>query len=90
MAVTHPWVSQSAGYPWRPPATARYLFAEIEATGATSAGAFTPANSLAPWDDADLVGVTASPATAWTGSQHITLRDGSNRKWNGTAWVAYP
>lgn len=88
--MAHPWVSQSTGHPWRQKVDQRYFFDEIEATGATSAGAFTPTGALAPWDDTDLVGVTASPATAWTGTQHITLRDGTTKKWNGTAWVAYP
>lgn len=88
--MAHPWPTQSTGHPWRSTVDPLYFIDEVEATGATSAGAFTPTNALAPWDTTDLVGVTASPGTAWTGTQHITLRDGTQRKWNGTAWVAYP
>lgn len=64
------------------------------ATGAVAAtGASTPANSYFPANLAALIAgdpetVVASPATAWTTGQKITLRDGSYANWNGTAWEA--
>lgn len=59
-------------------------------TGATAGtpGTFTPAGSSEPYSLADLAGVTASPATAWTTGQYIQLGDGTDAYWNGTAWVA--
>ena len=62
----------------------------VPATGATagSPGTYTPANSYGPEDLAGLATVTASPATAWTTGQFITLRDGSTAHWDGAAWVA--
>lgn len=66
------------------------------ATGATAGipGAFTPANSYPPEDFTDLTNgsptVVASPATAWTTGQYVTLSDGSKAHWNGTAWIAGP
>lgn len=60
------------------------------ATSATAGtpGTYVPANSYGPEDLADAVTLTADPATDWTTGQYITLRDGSNANWNGTAWVA--
>lgn len=64
---------------------------------ATSAAAgspatLTPTNSYAPLNLADLNDgdepVTASPTTAWTTGQYLTLRDGSRARWNGTTWIA--
>ena len=66
----------------------------VEATGAVAAtGAATPANSYFPANLVDLqadepVEVVASPATAWTTGQHITLRDGSFAHWDGDSWEA--
>lgn len=64
----------------------------VEATGATAGtpGTYTPANSYGPLDLAELTasGITATPGTAWTTGQFITLRDGSTANWNGTAWEA--
>lgn len=66
------------------------------ATGATAGipGAFTPASSYPPEDFTDLTNgsptVVASPATAWTTGQYVTLSDGSKAHWNGTAWIAGP
>jgi hypothetical protein len=64
----------------------------VEATGATAGtpGTFTPANSYGPLDLADLIAssITATPNTAWTAGQFITLRDGSTANWSGTAWEA--
>lgn len=62
----------------------------VAATGATagSPGTTTPANSYAPANLAGLTGVTASPNTAWTTGQYITLRDGSLAHWTGSAWAA--
>lgn len=59
------------------------------ATGADGTnGTFTPANSYAPETLADMTGVVATPNTAWTGTQHVVLGDGSSAHWDGTAWVA--
>jgi hypothetical protein len=60
------------------------------ATGATAGtpGTYTPANSYGAADLAGMSGITASPATAWTTGQYVTLQDGSKVHWNGTAWVA--
>jgi hypothetical protein len=72
----------------------------VPATGAVAAtGASTPTNSYFPDTLANLisgasgphgVAVTASPNTAWTTGQKITLRDGTTAHWSGTAWVAGP
>lgn len=62
------------------------------ATGATagSPGTYTPAQSYGPENLAELQasGITASPNTAWTTGQYVTLRDGSLAHWDGAAWVA--
>lgn len=61
-----------------------------EATGATAGtpGAFSPAGAFRPETLADMTGVTASPATAWTTGQYVMLQDGSFVHWTGTAWAA--
>lgn len=62
------------------------------ATGATAGapGTYTPANSYGPANLAELQssGITASPSTAWTSGQYITLRDGSRAHWTSSAWAA--
>lgn len=60
------------------------------ATGATAGtpGAFTPAGCDSPDKLAELVGVTASPATAWTTGQYVLLGDGTFAHWVGAAWAA--
>lgn len=62
------------------------------ATGATAGlpGQWTPAPAYGPVDLAALTGgsVTASPNTAWTTGQYVTLEDGTFAHWSGTAWVA--
>jgi hypothetical protein len=64
----------------------------VVATGATAVsagpGGFTPAGAMAPANLAAMSAVTASPATAWTGGQHVRLGDGSTAWWNATAWVS--
>lgn len=62
----------------------------VEATTITAGipATLTPAFSYAPLTLADAVGVTASPATAWTTGQYVALGDGSKASWNGTAWEA--
>lgn len=62
------------------------------ATGATAGtpGNFTPTNSYAPANLAGMTGETATPSTAWTTGQYVTLYDGSKAHWSGTAWVAGP
>jgi hypothetical protein len=60
------------------------------ATGATAGtpGTFTPAGCDSPDKLAELAGVTASPATAWTTGQYVLLGDGTFAYWSGTGWVA--
>lgn len=60
------------------------------ATGATAGtpGTFTPAGCDSPDKLAELTGVTATPATAWTTGQYVLLGDGTFAHWSGTAWVA--
>ena len=63
------------------------------ATGATevagAAATLTPANSYPPADlTAAATGFTASPATAWGSGSFVTLGDGSQAHWSGTAWAA--
>jgi hypothetical protein len=63
----------------------------VPATGATAGipATLTPANSYPPEDLADAAtGFTATPGTAWTTGQYVTLGDGSKANWNGTAWEA--
>jgi hypothetical protein len=59
------------------------------ATGATAGtpGTWTPANSYGPQTLATMTGITASPTTAWTTGQSMTLGDGSSAHWSGTAWL---
>lgn len=68
---------------------------DVEALGvpATSAvagipGTYNPANSYGGLNAGDMVGITASPTTAWTNGQYVTARDGSKVHWTGTAWAA--
>lgn len=51
-------------------------------------GTTNPTNSYAPASFATIGALTASPTTAWTSGQYITLRNGDTAHWNGTAWVA--
>jgi len=64
---------------------------QIAATGASgisSPGKFTPQGAMAPATLAQMTGITATPATAWTTGQYVTLGDGSAAHWDGAAWVA--
>jgi hypothetical protein len=58
------------------------------ATGATagSPGTFTPSGATAPANLAAMSGITASPTTAWTTGQYVTLGDSTNAYWDGSAW----
>lgn len=64
----------------------------VPATGAdaaTTPATLAPANSYPPADLADAAtGFAATPATAWTAGDYVTLGDGSQAHWDGTAWVA--
>jgi hypothetical protein len=61
------------------------LTATVAATGATAGtpGQWTPSGAVAP---ADTTGITASPATAWSTGQYVTLSNGDHTYWDGTAW----
>jgi hypothetical protein len=60
------------------------------ATGATagSPGSFTPDGSLAPANLAAMASVIATPTTAWTSGQYVTLGDASKAYWDGDSWAA--
>lgn len=63
----------------------------VEATGATAGapGSFTPVGSIAPANIAELQAeVTASPLTAWTTGQSVTLLDATEAYWDGDSWEA--
>lgn len=64
----------------------------VAATGATAGtpGTFTPANSYAPLDLAELQAsaIVADPNTAWATGERVVLRDGSLAHWTGVAWAA--
>lgn len=65
----------------------------VAATGAnvtsTTKAVLSPSNSYPPTDLADAAtGFTATPNTAWATGKYVTLLDGSEAHWNGTAWVA--
>jgi len=59
-----------------------------EATGASAGSPGTFTGGYAPLNLTELAGVTATPGTAWTTGQYVTLSDGSTAHWNGTAWAA--
>jgi hypothetical protein len=60
----------------------------VVATGATAGtpGSFTPSGALLPANLAGLSGITASPATAWTTGQYVTLGDATQAHWDGDSW----
>lgn len=62
----------------------------VAATGATAGapGTFTPAGATTPATLAAMASVVATPATAWTTGQFVTLGDASSCYWNATAWTA--
>lgn len=64
-----------------------------QATGATAGtpGTWTPSGSDPAPSPAEMAGVTASPATAWSAGQYVqTLTAGTGGRvfWNGSAWTA--
>jgi hypothetical protein len=64
--------------------------AKAAATGATAGkpGAWTPAGRMPPQKFTQMDTITASPATAWTAGQYVTLGDGSEAHWGGAAWTS--
>jgi hypothetical protein len=60
------------------------------ATGATAGtpGSFTPSGSLAPANLAAMASVIATPTSAWTTGQSVTLGDASSAYWDGDSWAA--
>jgi hypothetical protein len=95
--VTPQFDTIKTGYVFRATADADdprtgYFFdavAPVAATGATQGqpGVFTPTGSQPPLAFANLTGIVASPATAWTSGRWVDLRDNSKAYWNGTAWT---
>ena len=64
----------------------------IPATGATAGtpGTWTPSGSTPRAGAADMDGVAASPATAWTAGQYVqgtTAGAAGEVTWTGSAWV---
>lgn len=57
-------------------------------------GTWLPAGSTPPTADGLLAGdpvtVTASPTTAWTGTQVVFTSDDQPASWSGTAWTILP
>lgn len=74
----------------QPPTVTDGARAIITATGAAAGvpGTWTPTNAGPRMNLAEMVGVTASPATLWTVGQHVVLGDGTHAHWNASAWVA--
>lgn len=66
------------------------LGAAAEGATAGTPGSYTPANTYGPYDLTELQAssIVASPATAWTTGQYITLRDGTRAHWDSSAWAA--
>jgi len=64
--------------------------APVTATGATAGipGEFTPNGATPPANLAAMTGKTATPTTAWTTGQYITLGDATTAHWTGSAWAA--
>jgi hypothetical protein len=60
------------------------------ATGATAGapGTFTPDGSLVPANLAAMANVIATPTTAWTTGQYVTLGDATKAYWDGDSWAA--
>jgi hypothetical protein len=89
--MAHPWPSQSSGHPpaWGRPIDPLYWTDEIHATGATAAGAWTPANAVPAPTFAQMTGVTPSPATAWTAGQYVVCQDGTRVSWDASKWVTF-
>lgn len=61
-----------------------------DSSAATTATAGIPGsfNGRRPMALAGMTGITASPTSAWTTGQYVTLGDGSRAHWSGTAWAA--
>ncbi|MEU6572290.1 hypothetical protein [Streptomyces sp. NPDC046805] len=59
------------------------------ATGASAGtpGSFSPDGSVVPANIAALASVIATPSSAWTVGQYVTLGDASKAHWDGTSWV---
>jgi hypothetical protein len=62
------------------------------ATGATAGtpGSFAPEGSVTPANIAALASVIATPTSAWTTGQYVTLGDASTAHWDGDSWVTGP
>ncbi|QJD50662.1 major tail protein [Streptomyces phage Issmi] len=60
------------------------------ATGATAGapGSFTPDGSVTPANLAAMASVIATPTSAWTTGQYVTLGDASKAYWDGDSWMA--
>ena len=62
----------------------------VAAAGATAGmpGFYTPSGATVPANVAALVGLTASPATAWTTGQYVLTADLLAAHYDGAAWAA--
>jgi hypothetical protein len=63
----------------------------VTATGATevsgAAGTWTPTGATPRPNFAGMVGITASPTTAWSTDSHMVLGDNAHTHWTGSAWA---
>lgn len=64
----------------------------VPATSAVAGipGHYAPTNSYGRANLAAMTGLTASPSSAWTTGQYVTMRDGNKAHWNSTTWIAGP
>lgn len=64
----------------------------VAATSAVAGipGTYLPAHSYGRANLAAMTGLTASPNTAWTTGQYVTMLDGNKAHWSSSAWVAGP
>lgn len=64
----------------------------VPATSAVAGipGSYLPTHSYGRANLAAMTGLTASPNTAWTTGQYVTMLDGNKAHWSSSAWVAGP
>jgi len=62
----------------------------VPATSAVAGtpGSYLPTNSYGRANLTAMTGLTASPTTAWTTGQYVTMLDGNKAHWTSSAWAA--
>lgn len=73
-----------------PPASSGVGALGVPATSAVAGipGTYLPANSYGRANLTAMTGLTASPTTAWTTGQYVTMLDGNKAHWTSSAWAA--